>query len=72
MPTYRLLFARYSWLTVTAEDEDTAIFLAEDNEDIEGHSECGWYLQQSFEMIPGTEPVIHEYAGYEELGERIE
>lgn len=49
MPKYELLFARYSTVSVEAEDEETAIAIAEDEVDIEGYSECGWYYIETIE-----------------------
>jgi len=46
MATYKLLYARYAYITVEADSEDEAIEIA-DGEDIEGQSDCGWYYVET-------------------------
>jgi len=50
---YELLFARYSTVSVEAEDEETAIAIAQDEIDIEGYSECGWYYIKTIQKVTG-------------------
>jgi len=62
MPIYEVVYARFSYLVVEAKDEDTARFIADD-QDIEGYSECGWYHQETAEIIPDKpEEVIRVQA----------